>query len=116
MYESPKHPLLDLRLSFSKNTICFFILSFYKGKSAKKEPKMRDFQNLPEIRPKSDIHMKQSTIKVVTVFGFAPNITENDRFGLEKWDFGRPETTFVAKYQQILWIRNLIHWTGNFEN
>ena len=30
----------------------FFILGFFKGKLAKNEPKLRDFQNLPKTRPK----------------------------------------------------------------
>jgi len=30
----------------------FFILGFFKGKLAKNEPKLRDFQNLPKTRLK----------------------------------------------------------------
>ena len=30
----------------------FFILGFFKGKLAKNEPKLRNFQNLPKTRPK----------------------------------------------------------------
>ena len=37
------------------------ILVFYKGKSAKNEPEIGNFQNLPiaQNSPNSDIHMKQ---------------------------------------------------------
>ena len=64
----------------------FCVLGFYNGKSAKNEPKIRNFQNLPKTRPKM-IFIYFIHSKVVSVFGFghpkshffAPKITENGR-------------------------------------
>ena len=46
------HQFSDLYLYISANAPHIFYFGIFKGKLAKNEPKLRDFQNLPKTRPK----------------------------------------------------------------